>query len=530
MLNQQPTTLARVLTERLSDSGAGAGPVRTGRDAVAFSPPRARLSEVVVSTRDAALFVKEDCAVFPDAWALLRGTFAVRAVRLDEASLLVRQTPSAAAPKPFPLPSFTLPPALAGTDITLKNGLFALLRPGQSPAALRPVLLFSGLSGSGTLPDYETEGETLSGGSLHLAASSLSAAAETEEGAARRQVDNVRLDKRYRLHASPTGCPGLSAPAGRAFPARAPWRHAAACGAGRRSQDGKGKAYGGGGRCARRYADVSQTGFSRPRAGPLRGFLPGGRGRGRPGGGFQGRCAAGRTKTQPASAASDLPPEEKGSSPLLKGTLTVKNLSLPRWFDFARDLPSGVTAALDGLSGTLPFELTPRSLTIASARVTTLDTPFTGGGGVKDFRHPVIITVTLGTPTADLNRLFPELTDKAVAAPVYAMPPLLGGDDDPGSPAPGYDVRLTAARATCAYWGRQGRQPAHHARVHARGCVGASRHPLRFVVRRQRRSPEPSPATSSPSSSRPAASTPGTFLKPVKVRRPCAARWRLRPQ
>ena len=40
--------------------------------------------------------------------------------------------------------------------------------------------------------------------------------------------------------------------------------------------------------------------------------------------------------------------------------LVLKHLSLPRWFGFARDLPPGVQVALDNISGTLPFELTPQ--------------------------------------------------------------------------------------------------------------------------------------------------------------------------
>ncbi len=454
VVNQQPTTLARVLTERLSDPQQGLALSAQGATLSLFPLPCARLSEVVVSTPDAALFVK-DCAVFPDAWALLRGTFAVRAVRLDEASLLVRQTPSAAAPKPFPLPSFTLPPALAGTDITLKNGLFALLRPGQSPVAIRPVLLFSGLSGSGTLPDYEAEGETLSGGSLHLAASSLSAAAETEEGAARRQVDDVRLEIKDIAYTPPRpDAPAslrlraelsLPVPLG-GTPPHAMLAAEVKTEKGRLAVEGAAALDG--------TLTFPKQAFPVHALVPYEAFFPvdaDGALHLVPEVAFKGAALRADKDAASFSGLLTFPSEEKGSSPLLKGTLTVKNLSLPRWFDFARDLPSGVTAALDGLSGTLPFELTPRSLTIAAARVTALDTPFTGGGGVKDFRHPVI-TVTLGTPTADLNRLFPELTGKAVTAPIYAMPPLLGGDDDPGSPAPGYDVHLTAARATCAYW------------------------------------------------------------------------------
>ena len=454
VVNQQPATLARALTERLSDPGQGLTLSAQGATLSLFPLPCARLSEVVACTPDAALFIK-DCAVFPDAWALLRGAFAVHSVRLDEAALLVRQTPSAAAPKPFPLPSFTLPSELAGTDVTLENGLFALLRPGQSPAALRPVLLFSGLSGSGTLPGYEAEGGTLSGGSLHLAASSLSAAAETAEGAARREIADVRLDIKAIAYTPPRpDAPAdlrlraelsLPVPLG-GTPPHAVLSAEVSTEKGRLAVEGA--------------AALDGTLTFPKQAVPVHALVPyeasfpldaDGILRLVPEVAFKDAALRADKDAATFSGLLTFPEEEKGASPLLKGTLSVKNLSLPRWFDFARDLPSGVTLALDGLSGSLPLELTPRSLTVDSARVTALDTTFTGGGGVKDFRRPVI-TVQLGTPKADLNRLFPELTGKAVAAPGYAMPPLLGGEDDPESPTPGYDVRLTAARAACAYW------------------------------------------------------------------------------
>lgn len=452
-VNRHPGTLARALTERLSDPGQGLTLSAQGATLSLFPLPCARLSEVVACTPDAALFIK-DCAVFPDAWSLLRGTFAVRSVRLDEAALLVRQTPSAAAPKPFPLPSFALPSELAGTDVTLENGLFALLRPGQSPAALRPVLLFSGLSGSGTLPGYDAEGGALSGGSLHLAAGSLSAAVETAEGAARREIADVCLDIKAIAYTPPRpGTPAdlrlraelsLSVPLGGTPP------HAVV-GAEVKTEKGRLAVEG--------AAALDGTLTFPKQAVPVHALVPyeasfpldaDGALRLVPEVAFKDAALRADKDAATFSGLLTFPEEEKGASPLLKGTLSVKNLSLPRWFDFARDLPSGVTLALDGLSGSLPLELTPHSLTVASARVTALDTTFTGGGGVKDFRRPVI-TVQLGTPKADLNRLFPELAGKAVAAPGYAMPPLLGGDE-PGSPAPGYDIRLTAARAACACW------------------------------------------------------------------------------
>src|SRR5699024_10490099 len=112
------------------------------------------------------------------------------------------------------------------------------------------------------------------------------------------------------------------------------------------------------------------------------------------------------------------------SMPTLRGTLAIKRFSLPRWFGFARDLPPGVQVALDNLSGTLPFELTPQKFVVSSATATALNTVFTGDGGVNDFSNPVI-ALHLATKDIPLNRVFPEVENKAVSAPSYKAPPLL---------------------------------------------------------------------------------------------------------
>ena len=109
--------------------------------------------------------------------------------------------------------------------------------------------------------------------------------------------------------------------------------------------------------------------------------------------------------------------------------------------------------ALDNISGTLPFELTPQKLVASSVTATTLNTVFTGGGGVNDFSNPVI-ALHLATKDAPLNRIFPEVENKAVSAPSYKVPPLLGGDDS--NTAVGYDIHLEAARATFWKWAANG--------------------------------------------------------------------------
>lgn len=453
-VNRHPGTLARSLTERLSDPAQGLTLSAQGATLSLFPLPCARLNELVARTPDAALFVKE-CAVFPDPWSLLRGAFAVRAVHLEEPSLLVKETPSV-APGPFSLPSFAFPPALAGMDISWEKGLFALLRPAPTPPTLRSVLLLSDLSGSGTLPAYENGGETLSRGCLRLEASSLSASAETAEGAARHRLDNVRLDIKDISYTPPApdraAALRLRAELSLPVPLGDTPPHgvlSAEVQADKGTFSVKGVAALDGTLTLKKQAVAVHALI------PYAASLPSDADGAQP---FLPEVTFTDATLRAGKDAADFNGHLSFSegkpglpAPRLKGTLTVKKLSLPRWFDFARDLPPGVTAALDALSGTLPLELTPHSLSVASARVTALDTTFTGSGGVKDFERPVI-AVRLHAPEADLNRLFPELTGKPVAAPAYAMPPLMGGDDDPGSPAPGYDVHLSAARATCALW------------------------------------------------------------------------------
>ena len=53
-----------------------------------------------------------------------------------------------------------------------------------------------------------------------------------------------------------------------------------------------------------------------------------------------------------------------------------------------------------------------------------------------------------------MNRIFPEVENKAVSTPSYKVPPLLGGDDS--NAAVGYDIHLEAARATFWKWAANG--------------------------------------------------------------------------
>ncbi len=146
------------------------------------------------------------------------------------------------------------------------------------------------------------------------------------------------------------------------------------------------------------------------------------------------------------AALADLLPHEPGKEPRalpsLSGTATVRQLSLPRWFDFARRLPAGIETALNALSGDLDFTLTPQTLTVPRLSALLCGIPFQGSGGVPDFSKPEI-RIAAQAKTADANKVFPELVRKAPPALTWAGPAPVGGND--AEEGPDYDIHLTAA-------------------------------------------------------------------------------------
>ncbi len=137
-------------------------------------------------------------------------------------------------------------------------------------------------------------------------------------------------------------------------------------------------------------------------------------------------------------------------NPELKGTLEVEQFSLPRWFGFAQAMPAGLQLALDHITGTLEFILTPKGVTVPRITARSAGMTLTGQGSCADFSRPDV-TISGTIPQVDLARLFPELAasrkqNSEVLPPDLPPPAIPLGDDD--TPAPvGYKILLQAERA-----------------------------------------------------------------------------------
>ena len=145
------------------------------------------------------------------------------------------------------------------------------------------------------------------------------------------------------------------------------------------------------------------------------------------------------------------------------GTVRIHNLSLPRWFDFARSLPPGLSQALDSLVGEFDLRLDLYGAEARNLRGTVGGLPVSGYVGAPNFSTPVI-TVDLDLDEADLDVIFPFLAVAGALipdpeAPVFDHPPLVPYPSDPAAPSrqgkPGgegrevsYDVTVRVARST----------------------------------------------------------------------------------
>uniref|UniRef100_B8DNW5 Uncharacterized protein n=1 Tax=Nitratidesulfovibrio vulgaris (strain DSM 19637 / Miyazaki F) TaxID=883 RepID=B8DNW5_NITV9 len=142
-----------------------------------------------------------------------------------------------------------------------------------------------------------------------------------------------------------------------------------------------------------------------------------------------------------------------------RGTATVRRLSLPRWFGFARDLPVGLQHALDALSGHLEFSLDRHGLRVPVLQAEVLGMPVHGSGGVADFAAPVIAIDVTGADI-DVNRVMPELAGADPHPLVHAGPPAVEAAHGAQGAAPqggaipsdeipdvGYDIRVRAEKA-----------------------------------------------------------------------------------
>ena len=442
--NQDPAGLARALSARASRPEAGLTLSAQQARLSLFPLPSAKVRDLALRTPDMALFVDE-CALFPDWWELLHGRLRVTGLKLDGPTLLYRSAPPAspasdtpnAPSEPFAL---ALPPQLAGMELSVENGTVAALTPNAG--GLRPEWALSGLAGSCTFPEADEPGE------LTLTAERAEWYETADQPArtirdARIRLSNVALEseRAFRLNADVAfplpfdGAPRL------ALTLSAEARRDTLTVKGAAALDG----------------DVSL----KRQTVPVHALVP-----------FSAAVPLPERLAETALPTLDIKGAELnidgdaanldgqfllaksaqgGRLPTLRGTLEVVRLSLPRWFGFARDLPPGVQVALDDLTGTLPFELTPKRLRVTNAKATALNTTFKGTGGVSDFAKPVV-ALDLTAQDVPLNRIFPELDNRKSSAPRYKVPPLIGGDDVSDVEGPGYDIRLAARRATFWKW------------------------------------------------------------------------------
>ncbi|MDD2967594.1 MAG: AsmA-like C-terminal region-containing protein [Desulfovibrionaceae bacterium] len=131
------------------------------------------------------------------------------------------------------------------------------------------------------------------------------------------------------------------------------------------------------------------------------------------------------------------------AQPAFTGHVLVHKLSLPQWFGFARAFPAGLQHALDAISGSMDVRLDAQGLYASNLRATACGSTFTGGGGVADWRKPVI-SLDISAPTADLGRILPESLGKEPSAPHYGHEVLLPltQSNSEGGTAIGYAIFL----------------------------------------------------------------------------------------
>ncbi len=141
-------------------------------------------------------------------------------------------------------------------------------------------------------------------------------------------------------------------------------------------------------------------------------------------------------------------PADSSFSPVLTGRMDVTRFSLPRWFDFAKELPSGLRHALENLCGTFDLTLTPDSFHMQNARLTLSDMSFSGEGSVNRFEKPVV-RFDLQTETLRLDSLlaFPNAAPESQAGPLASSEQSIQatGTD---TTSPDYSVRLRAQKVS----------------------------------------------------------------------------------
>lgn len=138
-------------------------------------------------------------------------------------------------------------------------------------------------------------------------------------------------------------------------------------------------------------------------------------------------------------------------APLFAGRADVSHFSLSRWFGFGHRMSAGLQSALNDISGTLDFELTPRGVRVPrlEARLQSVNALLVGSGGCEKFLEPDVVINGHITGAVDLNPLFPEINGLTPDMPELP-PPVVGMENDDGPSIVGYAVHLTADRA--ALW------------------------------------------------------------------------------
>jgi len=98
---------------------------------------------------------------------------------------------------------------------------------------------------------------------------------------------------------------------------------------------------------------------------------------------------------------------ENKESFAVDGNVTIKNLNLVQWFEFARLLPAGLQNNLSELSGLVEFSLDSTGLKIPQITAKSMYLNFTGNGKVANWSKPVIY-LSLHSKSVDIPKVFPE--------------------------------------------------------------------------------------------------------------------------
>ena len=138
----------------------------------------------------------------------------------------------------------------------------------------------------------------------------------------------------------------------------------------------------------------------------------------------------------------------------VEGAVSFPQLSLTRWFFFARNLPPGLQEALHGLSGTAEVRLTPTGAYVENITAMAASIPLSGRVWADNFAVPVV-NVQVDMPKANLDDIFPFLAtlDHKAPEPVeptFTMPHLIPFPGPAGDDAPevGYDVHIRVGEIT----------------------------------------------------------------------------------